>query len=1736
MPTDRKNRRLSSCKPHHKLRQTGRAGRLFERLEGREMLAIDLFYGGPGTPLQLSDFAGSVDTISVTQPSANVLRVNLNGAFFGSGSAPSATGLTYSSPGNPTLSTFAEIDISALGAISDLNVNTGTLDDVISLSYTSANVGNVQVSGEDGTDLILLPGNLISAGDFMTLDAEQIQMQGAVSLTSTSGFNSITTYGPVQLTAATTVTADIMTFANTVDGNKDLTINAGLFASFMSAVGSLQPVGDATGDSLVIQNGIADFSGPVATTKNFVQTAASFEVHFSDNLTIGGNLDLQSNVRVDGFVSTAPVTWDVEGTVKVGTDNTNYFFVQDRELTIDTVTANDNVTFNSTTELSFSGRLRATAGAGQINVLGAIDAPSSSPIETVTLQANGSAAGKVLINAPIGGTGPVGAIFLDAGQVQVNAPLTTADGLISMNALDFITIANGVLVNAQLGVLNLTAVNNITLGGEIRTTNSGLTAATLLSTAGAIVDGGDLLPLDIDAANGVLTITAATGIGAGNALEIDAGGAAGIGLNASVTGAGAINVRDVNSLRVLSASTANGSITLVALAGDLILESVTAGGAGDVDAFATAGTSIIDVGTVTALGNRVTLNAATSITDLNGAVINISANGAELIATTGIGSADGLETNVALLAAVNAGGSNSIFINGIGGGLLTLTTVGATVGVNNNGTGAVTIVNNGGITVAANSSSGSNGLTLTALESGAAGENVTVLAGVVLQSDSTILLAAGDNLVVEGTPNQGSNAVITAAGIVTLNSLDTLADAGGSTFTFYGNVNATNIFFNGGNEADAFDIKIDDNTHMDVDGNLPSSIPGDTLNVFGANLTLTLTGINAGTWGGPGLAGLDYVEIETISASSPFHLVVDMGTPGFAPYNSIDAQLSSANTNLELRVDVDDDARDGIMAFNGPIMNIRSLAILGSSDGEVFSITHNINNLLPGDMSLPALTRGLNDSAPTGQALNASFIADGRQSPGDADPPSIHFTGGANGGDLLRLNLNTAQNLGYYADAVNGAGSGDANVFGHLTVSFNTTERVDFNQAVSGGSITVDSSSLPALTSMIVTDIGSATQVDGNNGFADVEFNSVASVTIRSGLGADLIDLIDIDSTGLTSVTLDSDSVQNTDVNSPATATTADDTIRLRSLPSTAQATLRGGAGRDIFQLYDAGNTVNNILGRVFVYGEDGNGTVLANDNDRVFIVDTADLTGTTLTVTETTVDGLTGYAGAGAQITYDGIDALDVTSTSGADHVHVNMANGLSDLNTATIRGGEGQDLFDVFAVENFVPTTPTNQAQKFTNLYLFGEGPNNTAQGDIFGADQRIRPSLSVIINIDGGTPTAVNTGPINVPGDRLNLDMSTGGVPNTPVAASATQPVLVDTVGGTASSATHATIKFGEIEWVDLLDVDGQTDVQRGDLYVRASEGADKITLYNEIGYVPGGKIRLRYNTTDFGPLFQTNASINTAGRWIVYGRDGDDQLIVSNAISRNTEMYGQEGNDYLTGSSTGGTDLLVGGSGNDRLQSMAGDDILWGDKRPVGLENVSDLGVDGIDQLNGGVGNDVLDAGDGNDKANGEGGDDIVRGGAGNDTLGGDAGFDIVLGGGGNDFVNGGYDRDILIGGLGVDTVDGDQGEDIVTGDASIWDSNSPANDSALLALMFGPGGDYWNSAATYLTRTANGSYLHGQFTTGGRIIEDGSVDTLVGDLDQDWYIDNLTALSVSLTPIDKYSGRIATAGATFEKLN
>ena len=183
-------------------------------------------------------------------------------------------------------------------------------------------------------------------------------------------------------------------------------------------------------------------------------------------------------------------------------------------------------------------------------------------------------------------------------------------------------------------------------------------------------------------------------------------------------------------------------------------------------------------------------------------------------------------------------------------------------------------------------------------------------------------------------------------------------------------------------------------------------------------------------------------------------------------------------------------------------------------------------------------------------------------------------------------------------------------------------------------------------------------------------------------------------------------------------------------------------------------------------------------------------------------------------------------------------------------------------------------------------------------------------------------------------------------------------------------------------------------------------------------------------------------------IVDAGDGND--IVATGTGDDL-LRGGEGDDRLDGGE--GDDALQGGNGNDRLVGGLGDDFLFG-------------GV-GSDTLVGGAGNDLLDGGDGIDtveyaadsdgvtvdlgtgKANGDGigrdtltGIENVVGGLGDDVLIGNALANVLDGGKGNDRITAGA-GDTVIGGEGDDTIavqagvgaaatiDGGTGRDTVT---------------------------------------------------------------------------------------------------------
>lgn len=155
---------------------------------------------------------------------------------------------------------------------------------------------------------------------------------------------------------------------------------------------------------------------------------------------------------------------------------------------------------------------------------------------------------------------------------------------------------------------------------------------------------------------------------------------------------------------------------------------------------------------------------------------------------------------------------------------------------------------------------------------------------------------------------------------------------------------------------------------------------------------------------------------------------------------------------------------------------------------------------------------------------------------------------------------------------------------------------------------------------------------------------------------------------------------------------------------------------------------------------------------------------------------------------------------------------------------------------------------------------------------------------------------------------------------------------------------------------------------------------------------------------------------AGDDIVHGQDGDD------------EIYAGDGNDTLNG-----------GNGNDTLYGDAGDDLLNGDWGDDQLQ-----GGDGNDTLHGGGGQDSLYGGADDDQLYGKGlldggaGDDYLEGtgelsgGEGNDTLKGQ-GFDTLQGGAGNDLIEAysnawNQGSNTIEGGAGNDTLYGSFGED------------------------------------------------------------------------------------------------------------
>ena len=145
---------------------------------------------------------------------------------------------------------------------------------------------------------------------------------------------------------------------------------------------------------------------------------------------------------------------------------------------------------------------------------------------------------------------------------------------------------------------------------------------------------------------------------------------------------------------------------------------------------------------------------------------------------------------------------------------------------------------------------------------------------------------------------------------------------------------------------------------------------------------------------------------------------------------------------------------------------------------------------------------------------------------------------------------------------------------------------------------------------------------------------------------------------------------------------------------------------------------------------------------------------------------------------------------------------------------------------------------------------------------------------------------------------------------------------------------------------------------------------------------------------------------------------EKTVYKLASGTKIEVNGLDGNDAIFLKALNRDATVYGGNGNDLI-----------DARQVTSGNVRLFGENGSDVLIGGCGDDLLDGGNGKD---------LLIGGGGNDQLKGENGKDWLFGGKGDDALFGGNARDLLIGGDGDDFLNGGRGKDVTNQDRSYWD--------------------------------------------------------------------------------------------------
>jgi len=154
------------------------------------------------------------------------------------------------------------------------------------------------------------------------------------------------------------------------------------------------------------------------------------------------------------------------------------------------------------------------------------------------------------------------------------------------------------------------------------------------------------------------------------------------------------------------------------------------------------------------------------------------------------------------------------------------------------------------------------------------------------------------------------------------------------------------------------------------------------------------------------------------------------------------------------------------------------------------------------------------------------------------------------------------------------------------------------------------------------------------------------------------------------------------------------------------------------------------------------------------------------------------------------------------------------------------------------------------------------------------------------------------------------------------------VTDDDGATVTKTKAISIVAANLQTSEL-------DPTKTDLFVGGTTANDTVALA-----VSGSNTTVTINAVLVGSFAPT-------GRIVVFGQAGNDNVTIASTITRNAWLYGDEGNDTLTGG--GGNDVIIGGAGTDSQVGGAGNDTYRFDTdAALGIDTVNDsAGVDTLD---------------------------------------------------------------------------------------------------------------------------------------------------------------------------------------------